>query len=154
MPLAWDEVRAARPEEFTVATATERFAASGDPWAGMADSPGELDGLLRLADDLGPPERPPKGEGRRQPTKPLIEIARAKTKPEAIEALEKWKARHKAAAAHLEPADVLVDGMRGRSSLWYRIRINLEHVPETLRPKQEKLELDYDPWAGAEWAER
>ncbi|HEX6195659.1 MAG TPA: non-homologous end-joining DNA ligase [Jiangellaceae bacterium] len=154
MPLAWEEVPGARPEEYTVATVADRFGASGDPWAGIADSPGELDALLQLSDELGPPERPPKGEGRRQPTKPLIEIARAKTKPEAMEALEKWKARHKAVAAHLEPADVLVDGMRGRSSLWYRIRINLEHVPEALRPKQEKLELDYDPWAGAEWAER
>jgi DNA ligase D len=145
-PLSWDEVAGARPEELTVITVTDRFAARGDPWAGMDDAPGELDGLLRLAEELGPAEKPPKGEGRRQPTKPLIEIARAKTKDEALGALEAWKATHKAAAAHLEPADVLVDGMRGRSSLWYRIRINLEHVPEALRPKQERLELNYDPW--------
>jgi DNA ligase D len=145
-PLSWDEVAGTRPEELTVITVTDRFAARGDPWAGMDDAPGELDGLLRLAEDLGPAEKPPKGDGRRQPTKPLIEIARAKTKDEALGALEAWKARHKAAAAHLEPADVLVDGMRGRSSLWYRIRINLEHVPEPMRPKQERLELNYDPW--------
>ena len=46
----------------------------------------------------------------------------------------------------LEPHDVLVDGMRGRSSVWYRIRLNLWHVPEAERPAQEPLEVDYDPW--------
>ena len=29
-----------------------------------------------------------------------------------------------------------------------------EHVPEPLRPAQEPLEVDYDPWAGYEWADR
>jgi bifunctional non-homologous end joining protein LigD len=48
----------------------------------------------------------------------------------------------------LEPRDVLVDQMRGRSSAWYRIRINLQHVPEAERPVQAELEVDYDPWAG------
>jgi hypothetical protein len=43
---------------------------------------------------------------------------------------------------------VLVDAMRGRSSLWYRIRLNLRHVPEAERPPQEPLEVDYNPWAG------
>ena len=82
---------------------------------------------------------------------PLIEIARAKTKPEALEGLERWKARHPDVVALLPPADVLVDGMRGSSSLWYRIRVNLQHVPEAQRPAQESLEVDYDPWAGKEW---
>jgi hypothetical protein len=86
--------------------------------------------------------------GRRQSTKPLIEVARAATKAEALDGLERWKARHADVWPHLEPADVLVDAMRGRSSAWYRIRLNLEHVPEGQRPPQEPLEVDYDPWAG------
>jgi bifunctional non-homologous end joining protein LigD len=86
--------------------------------------------------------------GRRQPTKPLIEIARAKTKAEAMEGLDRWKARHADVWPLLEPADVLVDSMRGRSSTWTRIRLNLEHVPQDRRPPQEPLEVDYDPWAG------
>jgi bifunctional non-homologous end joining protein LigD len=86
--------------------------------------------------------------GRRQSTKPLIEIARAKTKAEAMEGLERWKARHADVWPLLEPPDILVDSMRGRSSTWTRIRVNLEHVPEERRPGQEPLEVDYDPWSG------
>jgi bifunctional non-homologous end joining protein LigD len=88
------------------------------------------------------------GTGRRQSTMPLIEIARAETKDEATAGLERWKARHPEVWPRLEPADVLVDAMRGRSSVWYRIRLNLQHVPEAERPPQEPLEVDYDPWAG------
>jgi DNA ligase D-like protein (predicted polymerase) len=88
------------------------------------------------------------GSGRRQSTMPLIEIARAETKEEAMAGLERWKARHPDVWPRLEPADVLVDAMRGRSSLWYRIRLNLRHVPEAERPQQEPLEVDYNPWAG------
>jgi bifunctional non-homologous end joining protein LigD len=86
--------------------------------------------------------------GRRKTTMPLIEIARAAGKDDALAGLDRWKARHPAAAACLEPADVLVDSMRGRSSTWTRIRVNLQHVPEADRPPQEELEVDYDPWAG------
>jgi DNA ligase D-like protein (predicted polymerase) len=88
------------------------------------------------------------GTGRRVSTKPLIEIARAATKDEALAAFERWKSLHEWIPGYLEPADVLVDGMRGRYQLWYRIRVNLEHVPEAERPAQEPLETDYDPWAG------
>jgi bifunctional non-homologous end joining protein LigD len=88
------------------------------------------------------------GSGRRQSTMPLIEIARAETKDEAMAGLDRWKARHAGVWSLLEPADVLVDAMRGRSSLWYRIRLNLQHVPEAERPPQEPLEVDYDPWTG------
>jgi hypothetical protein len=98
---------------------------------------------------LGPAEKPPKGTGRRQSTMPLVEIARAKTKDEALAGLQGWKARHPSVVAHLRPADYLVDGMRGRSSVWYRIRVNLQHVPEAQRPPQEPLEVDYNPWADA-----
>ena len=85
--------------------------------------------------------------GRRVSTKPLVEISRAATRDEALAGFEKWKGRHAAIAGYLEPTDILVDGMRGRFTLWYRIRVNLEHVPEADRPEQEPLESDYDPWA-------
>ena len=153
-PLTWDEVPDCQPDTFTLSTVAERFAAIGDPWAGI-DQPGaagSLEPLLALARELGPAEKPPKGTGRRQSTMPLIEIARAKTKEEALAGLDRWKARHPAVTALLQPVDVLVDGMRGRSSVWYRIRVNLQHVPETDRPEQEPLEIDYNPWANAPWA--
>ncbi|MGH3156674.1 MAG: DNA polymerase domain-containing protein, partial [Streptosporangiaceae bacterium] len=88
--------------------------------------------------------------GRRQSAKPLIEVARARTKAEAMDGLDRWKSRHQGVWPLLEPADVLVDSMRGRSSTWTRIRINLEHVPESQRPSQEPLEVDYDPWEGVD----
>lgn len=154
-PLDWDEVRTRRPEEFTVATVLERFAERGDPHAGIDDAAGGLEGLLRLADELGPAEKAPRasrgsggGSGRRESRMPLIEVARTETKPEALEALERWKAAHPDVVAHLSPADVMLDGMRGSSSLWYRVRVNLQHVPEAERPAQEPLLVDYDPWAG------
>jgi bifunctional non-homologous end joining protein LigD len=90
-----------------------------------------------------------KASGRPQCTMPLIEVARAETKKEAMAGLERWKDRHADVWPLLEPADVLVDAMRGRSSAWYRIRLNLRHVPEAQRPPQEPLEVDYDPWAGS-----
>jgi DNA ligase D-like protein (predicted polymerase) len=98
----------------------------------------------------GGPADPAEGRSptrRRVSTKPLIEIARAETKDEALAGFERWKERHAAVAGYLDPLDVLVDGMRGRYKLWYRIRVNLEHVPEAERPVQEPLEVDYDPWS-------
>lgn len=150
-PLTWDEVRERRPEEFTVLTVPERFAAIGDPHAGIDAAVGSLAGLLALGDEMGPAEKPPRGSdgsGRRASTMPLIEVARTKTKPEALEALEHWKRRHPEATAELHPADVMLDGMRGSSSLWYRVRVNLQHVPDAIRPPHEPLIADYDPWAG------
>ena len=81
---------------------------------------------------------------------PLIEIARAATEAEAKAGLERWKGRHPKVWPHLEPADVMVDSMRGRNTTWTRIRVNLRNVPEGERPAQEALEVDYDPWAGWE----
>ena len=154
-PLRWDEVPDCRPEAFTVATVPQRYAEIGDPWEGMDDARGGLEGLLALAEELGPAERAPKGArrgddstGGRVSTKPLIEIARTKTKDEALAALETWKVKYASAAERLEPIDVLVDGMRGPSSIWYRVRINLQHVPEDQRPPQEELIADYSPWEG------
>ena len=153
-PLLWSEVPHCRPEAFTIATVPQRYAERGDPWEGIDDSAGSLDALLGLADRLGPAEKAPRGakrsgakDGRRISSKPLIEIARTKTKDEAMAALEEWRRRYPSVAEKLEPPDVLVDGMRGPSSIWYRIRINLQHVPETQRPAQEKLIADYSPWA-------
>jgi hypothetical protein len=87
------------------------------------------------------------GTGRRQSTMPLIEVARAASRDEAMAGLDRWKERHADVWPHLAPADVLVDSMRGRSSTWTRIRLNLRNVPEAQRPPQEALEVDYDPWA-------
>lgn len=152
-PLRWDEVTERRPEEFTVDTVPDRFATLGDPWEGIDDAPGDLDRLLMLAEEMGPPQRAPKGAGggtggRRRSVMPLIEIARTKTKDEALAALDTWRDRYPAASRLLQPADVLVDGMRGPSSIWYRIRINLQHVPADERPAQEELIADYSPWEG------
>jgi bifunctional non-homologous end joining protein LigD len=147
-PLTWDEVPSCRPEDYTLQTVLERYGAIGDPWRDMDSSSGSLEGLLQLGEQLGPAEKPPKGTGRRQITKPLIEVARARTKAEARAGFDQWAARHPKVAAYLQPADTLVDGMRGRSSVWYRIRVNLEHVPEAERPPQEPLEVDYNPWEG------
>lgn len=88
---------------------------------------------------------------------PLIEVARTKTKDEAMAALDTWRERYPSVAERLEAPDILVDGMRGPSSIWYRIRINLQHVPEDQRPPQEPLLADYNPWenyTGPQWMRR
>ncbi len=174
MPLTWAEVPDVVAEDFTLATVPALFAERGDRHEGIDEAVGSLESLLELsarheAQGMGdapwPPHyrkqagEPPRvqpskrrkdGEpsptGRRRSSKPLIEVARAEKKADALAALEEWKERHADVAAKLEPADVLVDGMRGRSTLWWRIRINLEHVPEEQRPPQEPLAVDYDPW--------
>jgi bifunctional non-homologous end joining protein LigD len=168
-PLQWDEVAGCDPGDFTVATMPARFSAIGDPGADIDDAVGDLSALVALAAEqkaagLDDPPPPPAGDGsggprpgtpgtasptgRRQSTMPLIEIARAAGQQEAMAALERWKARHPDVWVQLQPADVLVDSMRGRSSTWTRIRLNLRHVPEDQRPPQEPLEVDYDPYAG------
>src|SRR5579859_2682557 len=158
-PLDWDEVEAANPEDFTLGTMPERFARIGDRHAKMDEHPGSLAKLLELSarqeqegqgDAPWPPHyRKQPGEPPRvQPSKararaekyPLIEVSRGRSKKEALAGLAKWKKRHSRVARLLEPADVLVDQMRGRSSAWYRIRINLQHVPAKRRPRQERLD--------------
>jgi bifunctional non-homologous end joining protein LigD len=158
-PLSWDEVDSCDPADFTLATIPGRFAKLGDRHAKIDQIPGSLERLLELSqqherDGLGDAPWPPhyqkqRGEPPRvQPSKaraakhPLIEIGRAQRKQDALAGLERWKARHPDAAAHLEPADVLVDSMRGRSSTWTRIRVNLQHVPLKFRPAQEPLDPD------------
>ena len=142
-PLHWDEVPDCRPELFTVDTVPARYAEIGDPWADIDATTSGLDGLLQLADDLGPAEKAPKAD-----KAPLIEIARTRTRDEAMAALDTWRTAHPDVSALLTPSDVLVDGMRGPSSIWYRIRIDLQHVPEDRRPAQEELLADYSPWEG------
>jgi DNA ligase D-like protein (predicted polymerase) len=158
-PLHWDEVADANPADFTLATMPGRFAELGDRHAGIDATAGSLEPLLELSarheregqgDAPWPPHyrKQPGEPARVQPSRaraaknPLIEIGRAKRKKDALAGLERWKARHPEAAAHLEPADVLVDSMRGRSSTWTRIRVNLRHVPARLRPRQEPLDPD------------
>ena len=80
----------------------------------------------------GEPKRAPPSKTRT--TTPLIEIARADREDDAVAAADAWRAAHPEVAKHPEPADVLIDRMRGRSSLWYRVRVNLTRVPPALRP--------------------
>ncbi|HEY8196512.1 MAG TPA: non-homologous end-joining DNA ligase [Gemmatimonadales bacterium] len=158
-PLSWDEVDSCQPGDFTMATMPARFAEIGDRHRDIDDHPGSIEALLELSsrherDGLGDAPWPPhyrkqRGESARvQPSRaraakhPLIEIGRAQRKEDALAGFERWKARHPEAAAHLQPADVLVDAMRGRSSTWTRVRVNLEHVPPAVRPAQEPLDPD------------
>jgi bifunctional non-homologous end joining protein LigD len=153
-PVSWQELDDCDPADFTLWTVPKRWHAIGDPHAAIDDRPDSLEALLELsarqeAEGRGDAPWPPQyrkapGEPKRAPPSkarrdaPLIEIARAEREADAIAAADAWKARHPRAAAHLEPADVLVDRMRGRSSLWYRVRINLARVPPRLRPKAPK----------------
>jgi bifunctional non-homologous end joining protein LigD len=98
--------------------------------------------------------RPKAGRGRRQSTQPLITVAKAQHKEDALAGLERWKTRHPAAAARLQVDDVLIDSMRGRSSTWTRIRVNLRNVPENERVAEESPDPDYDPWRDFDPARR
>ena len=169
-PLTWDEIGACDPADFTLTSMPVRFAEIGDRHAAMDAHAGSIDALLELSarqekEGLGdapwPPhyrkqagEAPRVAPSRRRapgaPTKleerrrayPVIEIGRARQKADALAGFERWKARHPEAGAHLQPADVLVDAMRGRFRTWTRVRVNLQHVPEPLRPAQEPLDPD------------
>jgi bifunctional non-homologous end joining protein LigD len=154
-PLSWDEVDKCDPADFTLASMPARFKKLGDLHAGIDEHAGSIEGLLELFERQGlgdapwPPHyrrqnsEPPRVQpSKRKPKFPLIEIGRARRKEDALEGVERWKARHPEAAAHLQPADVLVDAMRGRYTTWTRTRINLQHVPDPLRPTQEPLDPD------------
>jgi bifunctional non-homologous end joining protein LigD len=166
-PLTWDEIADCEPGDFTLGTMPARFARIGDRHAGIDRHPCSLVTLLELSarqehDGLGDAPGPPhyrkqpdeparvQPSRRRTPSRPLIEIGRAVQKVDALAGLERWRTRHPDAAAHLAPADVLVDSMRGRFRTWTRVRVNLQHVPEALRPAQEALDPDQTPgdWRG------
>jgi bifunctional non-homologous end joining protein LigD len=149
MPLTWAELYACDPRDFTVHTAPALFRERGDPHAAIDDVAHSLAPLLELAGRQGP--RKPSSAKQRAKENPVITVARAKTKPEALDGLERWKGKHPEVARVLTEEDVLVDAMRGKSSAWYRVRVNLRHVPEGERPEEGELEVDYDPaeeWAG------
>jgi DNA ligase D-like protein (predicted polymerase) len=181
-PLTWDEVSDCDAADFTVFTMPKRFASMGDPHAAIDATPGWLDELLALAardeaSGLGDASWPPhfrkmEGEARRvAPSRakgaakvakaprtkmPLVVVANSPSKEAALAGLDRWKARHPEAASYLAVDDVLVDAMRGRSSTWTRIRVNLRNVPEAQRPPQEAPDPDDDPtrewrnqWRGA-----
>jgi bifunctional non-homologous end joining protein LigD len=173
-PLYWNEVAACEPADFTIFTVPDRFAKVGDPHEGIDQSPGSLYKLLELAAaeeaaGLGDAPWPPhfrkmEGEAPRvapsraksvpKPKRekmPLLVIANSPDKQAALEGLDRWKAKHAAVVTHLLPEDILVDSMRGRSSTWTRIRINLKNVPEPLRPAQQTPDPDDDPTR--EWRE-
>jgi bifunctional non-homologous end joining protein LigD len=145
-PLAWDEVPDCDPADFTLATMPARFKEIGDRHAGIDERAGSIEPLLELFERQGLGDAPwPPYYARKQPPRkkpPLIEIGRAKRKEDALAGLERWKKRHPKVAALLQPADVLVDAMRGRYSTWTRIRVNLQSVPAELRPAQEPLDPD------------
>lgn len=164
-PLFWEEVATCEPEAFTVRTVPARFAKLGDPFAGMDSRAFSIAALLALADAddaRGTPDAPwpphhPKtageaprvapsrAKGAAKPARvvmPLVIVANARVKDDALAGLERWKARHAEAASHVQVEDVLVDTMRGRSSTWTRIRVNLRNVPEELRPAQETPDPD------------
>jgi DNA ligase D-like protein (predicted polymerase) len=164
-PLYWHEVPDCDPADFTVHTVPKRFAEIGDPNAGIADDePGSLEKLLELAarDEAagladapwpahfrkmaGEAPRVAPSRAKKPRTKmPLLVIANSPNKAAALAGLERWKSNHSEAAKFLEVDDVLIDSMRGRSSTWTRIRVNLRHVPEALRPLQETPDPDDDP---------
>jgi len=158
-PLEWDEIAECDPRDFTLRSMPQRFATIGDRHAEIDRHAGSLEALLELSarqerEGLGDAPWPPHyrkqaGEGprvapskRRTPVHPLIEIGRSRDKASALAGVERWKSRHPEAATHLQPADVLVDAMRGRFRTWTRVRINLQHVPEDARPPQEPLDPD------------
>ncbi len=173
-PLHWDEVADCDPADFTIFSVPERFAKMGDPHAEMDSRSGSLKKLLELAEKdeaagLGDAPWPPHfrkmaGEAPRvAPSRarsaakkprvkmPLIVVANSPDKAAALAGLERWKAKHTDIVGFLSIDDVLIDSMRGRSSTWTRVRVNLRHVPEALRPPQETPDPDDDPTR--EWRE-
>jgi bifunctional non-homologous end joining protein LigD len=172
MPLSWEDLEVADPADFTLRTIPALFVAKGDAHARIEDVHGTIDSLLELADRQdregntdapwpphyakapgeAPRVAPSRAKGVERPPRPklpVIVIAKAKVKADALAGLERWKARHPTVVPYLAPEDVLVDTMRGRSSAWIRIRVNLKSVPEGERPAEVAPDPDYDP--AVEW---
>ena len=132
------------------ATVPDLFAKNGDAHAKIDDSPCSLEHVLELAAKQEADDK--KKTAARRAKHPLIVIAQAAEKEDALAGLDRWKAKHPDVAAKLAVDDVLVDAMRGRHKTWTRIRINLRNVPESERPPQETPDPDYD--ARIEWQGR
>jgi DNA ligase D-like protein (predicted polymerase) len=165
MPLSWDDFLVADPAEFTLRTVPAMFKAHGDAHAAIDEQPGSLDKLFELADKQkaegeqdapwppmfakqageGARVQPSRAKGARKPKLPVLTIAQAKLKPDALAGLERWKAKYPDVAAKLAPEDVLIDTNRGRATAWYRVRINLKNVPPAEHPPQEEPDPNYDP---------
>ena len=170
-PVTWEELAVCDPAELTLRTVPARVARLGDPGAGIDGAAGSLAPLLELSarqraegreDAPWPPhyakgaDEPPRVQPSRRrgarPARakaPLLVVAKARRQEDALAGLDRWRTRHPDAARLLEVDDVLVDSMRGRSTTWTRVRVNLRHVPEAERPAPEPPDPDYDPWAGA-----
>ncbi|HEY8212143.1 MAG TPA: DNA primase small subunit domain-containing protein [Myxococcaceae bacterium] len=145
MPLSWDDFMVSNPLEHTLRTVPARFAARGDAHAAIDASPGSIEPLLALADrHQAEGLEEGSGETERGPL-PVITVAQAKLKKDALAGLERWRAKYPEVAARLAPEDTLVDTNRGRASAWYRVRINLKNVPEADRPPAGRPDPDYDP---------
>jgi DNA ligase D-like protein (predicted polymerase) len=160
-PLDWDEVPDCEPSDFTLESMITRYRERGDVHAAIDRRACSLAKLIELSAEqeragLGDAPWPPqykkaKGEpprvqpSKRRVSKPLVEIGRARQQPDVLAGLERWKKRHARAAKHLQPEDVLLDAMRGKYKTWWRVRVNLEHVPEKMRPAQEPLDPDETP---------
>jgi DNA ligase D len=146
MPLSWDEFLACDPADFTLRTVPARLAERGDAHAQIDSHRGSLEPLLALADRQATRKREPKF--------PVITVAQAKHKADALAGLERWKERHPHVAAKLAPEDIIVDTNRGRATAWYRVRIHLKNIPPDEHPPPEPPDPDYDwktEWAGEEW---
>jgi bifunctional non-homologous end joining protein LigD len=141
-------------------SAAQEAAGLGDaPWPPhykkqQDEPPRVMPSRRRMPAAPDPGDAPKTLTGRRRSTQPLITVAQAQHKEDALAGLERWKGRHPDAAAHLQVDDILVDSMRGRSSTWTRIRLNLRHVPEGERPAPEPPDPDYDPWRDFDPARR
>lgn len=171
MPLTWEELESSDPAAFTLLTVPKIFAERGDAHAKIDEVHHSIDKLLELAErqeregdgdapwpphfGKAPGEAPrvapsrAKGAAKARPKLPVLVIAKAKAKADALAGLERWKARHPEVVPYLAPEDILTDTMRGRSSAWTRIRVNLKNVPEGERPPEEPPDPDYDP--ATEW---
>ncbi|MBX3233234.1 MAG: DNA primase [Labilithrix sp.] len=174
MPLSWEDLKTADPASFTLRTVPAIFAERGDAHAAIDARSYSIEPLLQLAERFetegqgdapwpphfgkapgeAPRVAPSRAKGAKgakgakpppRPKLPVITIAKAKHKPEGLAGLERWKAKHAAILEYLPPEAYLVDAMRGRSSAWYRVRVNLKNVPEELRPAEEAPDPDYDP---------
>ena len=150
-PLTWEELYASDPHAYTLKTVPALFAERGDPHAGIDDAVCRIEPLLALADHQEPEVKAAKKAKAKGPKTPVITIAQAKEKQDALAGLERWKAAHPAIVPLLAPEHVIVDVNRGRATAWYRIRINLMNVPEDQRPPQGTPDPDYD--VKSEWAD-